>query len=55
MHKSDPRSQDTDGDGLDDRLELELRTDPSVADSDGDGLTDGDEVNRYKTDSYNFV
>lgn len=41
---------DRDGDGLNDNLELELRTDPDRADTDGDGLSDGEEVDNYKTD-----
>lgn len=32
---------DTDGDGLNIKLEHELKTDPNVADTDGDGLPDG--------------
>src|SRR3990167_5521649 len=35
---------DSDGDGLDDRLEEALGTDPTKADSDGDGFSDGEEV-----------
>jgi len=39
---------DSDGDGLDDRLEEALGTDPNNPDSDGDGFKDGDEVkNEY--------
>ena len=34
---------DTDGDGLADATERQLKTDPANADTDGDGLTDGDE------------
>lgn len=34
---------DTDGDGLVDATERQLKTDPANADTDGDGLTDGDE------------
>ena len=41
---------DTDGDGLDNEVEVGLGTDPIVADSDGDGLSDGDEVNLWFTD-----
>ena len=34
---------DTDGDGLADVTESQLKTDPENPDTDGDGLTDGDE------------
>lgn len=36
--------KDSDGDGLEDRLEESLGTDPDAADSDGDGYSDGTEV-----------
>lgn len=35
---------DTDGDGLEDGKELELKTDPNNPDTDGDGISDGQEV-----------
>ncbi len=38
------QSLDTDGDGLTDATEMELRTDIQSSDTDGDGLFDGDEV-----------
>lgn len=38
--------QDTDGDGLSDRLEGSYGTNPLVRDTDGDGLSDGSEVNQ---------
>ena len=38
--------EDTDGDGLTNRQEIELGTDPQNPDTDGDGLLDGDEVQR---------
>ena len=41
---TDPVSHDTDGDGLDDRDELDVGTDPFVADMDCDGIPDGLEV-----------
>jgi outer membrane protein OmpA-like peptidoglycan-associated protein len=44
---------DTDGDGLTDRHELEIRTDPRDPDTDDDGLTDGQEVLQWKTDPLN--
>ncbi|MEM7395758.1 MAG: OmpA family protein, partial [Verrucomicrobiota bacterium] len=42
--------QDSDGDGLNDAVEVEIGTDPYNPDTDGDGLNDGQEVNVYKTD-----
>jgi hypothetical protein len=45
---------DTDGDGLNDKLELELGTNPALTDSDGDNLTDKAEVAGWKISfSYN--
>jgi hypothetical protein len=41
---SDPKVADTDGDGLNDRQEMQLGTNPRSADSDDDGLTDKEEV-----------
>ncbi|MDE7390501.1 MAG: starch-binding protein, partial [Lachnospiraceae bacterium] len=41
---------DTDGDGLEDYMELLLGTDLNKTDTDGDGLNDGDEVKLYGTD-----
>jgi hypothetical protein len=46
---SQPRSVDTDGDGLSDRDEMWQRTDPTRKDTDFDGLTDEAEV-RLGTD-----
>ncbi len=38
---TDPNNNDTDGDGLNDRLEVEVKgTDPLNADTDGDGISD---------------
>jgi hypothetical protein len=48
-----PNSADTDGDGLNDKLELELTTAPQHADSDGDLLTDFEEHVLYGTDPLN--
>lgn len=42
-------STDSDGDGLDDIIEIGLGTDPLLPDTDADGLTDGEEVNTYGT------
>lgn len=43
--QDDARTQDSDGDGLADRLEIhQYGTDPGNPDSDRDGLNDGDEV-----------
>ena len=43
---TDPDNPDTDGDGLDDGLELslEIGTDPLNPDTDGEGVLDGDEI-----------
>lgn len=47
---TDPRNADTDGDGLNDGVEVkQYTTDPRKADTDGDGLKDGEEINQYKT------
>ena len=49
-HDTDPRSADTDGDGLADGREVNtLGTDPVLADTDGDGLNDGAEVDTFHT------
>ena len=43
---TDPYSNDTDGDGLNDSREaLILLTDPTAVDTDNDGISDGVEVN----------
>lgn len=48
---SDPRSPDSDDDGLSDYDEVYVYvTDPNNADSDGDGVGDSDEVDTYLTD-----
>jgi murein DD-endopeptidase MepM/ murein hydrolase activator NlpD len=44
---------DTDGDGLNDSLEVALGTDPNNSDTDDDGVNDGDEINAYFTDPNN--
>ncbi len=44
---SDPNISDTDGDGLDDKTEYQLRSDPRRADTDGDTLDDNSEFNIY--------
>jgi outer membrane protein OmpA-like peptidoglycan-associated protein len=46
-------NEDTDKDGLTNKVEKELGTNPENPDSDGDGLKDGAEVNQYKTDPLN--
>jgi len=48
---TDPRKQDTDGDGDPDDLEADNLGNPTTADSDGDGLTDPQE-NRLGTNPY---
>ncbi|WP_205403225.1 hypothetical protein, partial [Streptococcus sp. 2154] len=42
----DPSTNDTDGDGLTDKEEVEKGTDPTKADTDGDGFTDKEEVDK---------
>lgn len=44
---------DSDGDGLEDAIEVELGTDPADPDTDDDGLTDGDEYYVYQTGTRN--
>jgi hypothetical protein len=44
---------DSDGDGLEDAIEVELGTDPADADTDDDGLTDGDEYYVHQTGTRN--
>lgn len=46
---SDPDIYDTDGDGLNDALEMAARTDPRRIDTDGDLLSDYAELNVYKS------
>lgn len=41
---------DSDGDSLSNKEEIELGTDPQNIDTDGDGLSDYDELNKYNTD-----
>ncbi len=43
--------RDSDGDGLADKLELELGSNPFSFDSDGDGISDGDEILKFGTDA----
>jgi len=43
QHGTDPNKKDTDGDGLDDGVEVNGPTDPKKADTDGDGIVDGKE------------
>ncbi len=43
-------AQDSDGDGIDDDVELDRGTNPLAPDTDGDGLTDGEEVFGHGTD-----
>ena len=44
---------DSDGDGLEDAIEIELGTDSADLDTDDDGLTDGDEYYVYQTGTRN--
>lgn len=41
---------DSDGDSLSNKEEIELGTDPQNVDTDDDGLSDYDEINKYNTD-----
>lgn len=41
VHGTNPNDPDTDGDGLNDGLEVRTETDPRSSDTDGDGLMDG--------------
>ncbi len=48
--KIDPKTLDTDNDGLNDGIEVtQYKTNPENSDTDNDGLNDGDEVNKYRT------
>jgi len=42
--------QDSDSDGLSDKLEYQYRTNPRIMDTDGDGLTDAEEILVYGSD-----
>ncbi|MBU0668028.1 thrombospondin type 3 repeat-containing protein, partial [Patescibacteria group bacterium] len=42
--------QDTDGDGVSDKLEFQYGTNPNLRDSDGDGFTDAEEILEYHSD-----
>jgi len=45
---TDPKKNDTDGDGLSDAAEINTNgTDPKKSDTDGDGLSDREEINTY--------
>jgi len=51
---TNPKKRDTDGDGIDDRIELQLGLNPNdpldganYLDTDGDGLSDGEELRGY--------
>lgn len=44
---TDPLRKDSDGDGVDDDVEVDEGLDPNHADSDNDGLDDGKEVNGF--------
>lgn len=46
--------KDTDGDGVPDREEADLKTDPFDADTDDDGLSDGQECGRFNLRDFKF-
>ena len=50
---ADPGLEDTDGDGLDDKTELQIGSDPRRVDTDGDGLSDYEEYNVIYSDPTN--
>ena len=45
---------DSDNDGINDNIEIELGTDPNDADTDDDGIVDGTEAKSHKTDPLNI-
>ncbi len=49
---SDPINADTDGDGLDDSVELQYGTNPRATDTDGDSLSDALELNTIYSDPF---
>jgi len=49
---SDPKKDDTDGDGLNDKEEQQIGTQPMNADTDGDKILDGDDI--YPLTPYEF-
>lgn len=52
--QDDARVQDSDGDGLTDRVEIQqYRTNPLHPDSDRDGVVDGDEIQVYRSNPLN--
>lgn len=46
--------EDSDGDGIPNRKEIEDGTDPVKADSDSDGINDAEEINTYGTDPVKY-
>lgn len=50
-----PCLKDSDGDGVDDGLELQLGTRPYDSDTDDDGLTDGQELAYWDVDTHSLV
>lgn len=51
VYNTDPQNKDTDGDGLSDSDEIELKLNPLKKDTDGNGVLDGDEkIRQTKTE-----
>ena len=50
VYSTNPEDPDTDNDGLNDGLEVEIGSNPLVADTDEDGLEDGAERNEHNSD-----
>ncbi|MGI6496009.1 MAG: hypothetical protein ACOX5G_07965 [Kiritimatiellia bacterium] len=53
LYHTDPQLRDSDGDGLDDDVEIALGTDPLNPDTDGDSLPDGIDPNPFVWDDAN--
>ena len=51
---TDPNNADTDGDGINDGVEVAYRMNPLDADMDNDGLNDGQEVAQGSSDNHGY-